>query len=357
MRSLFNILYFLICFSNFSVASETEYSSSLSFSTIFGPLVVSDPLAVDLINSPGMQRLQGINQYGINEFVSPSREPYTRFEHCLGVYHILQMYEAPRLERIAGLLHDASHTAFSHAVDPLFMGNFISGAYQDAIHPQYLNQHFGQIFNEYSITTESVLPDLEQFQRLEQPLPDLCADRIEYNLHAGYLEGYLNQEKIRKILADLKYEKTKWFFITQESAEDFSRISLDQTLRNWGSSQNILVGNWTSTALKIMLGQKGVTYDEIEFNLSDQQLWDKMKDFNDPTVKDLVAKIQNASAQYEVVSDEAATEFLKSKFRGVNPWVQVDGDLKRLTDVSSSYREAYEAAQNRIQVGWPVQYS
>lgn len=92
------------------------------------------------------------------------------------------------------------------------------------------------------------------------------------------------------------------------------------------------------------------------FNLSDEQLWDKMKGSDDLTVKDLVAKIQNVSAQYEIVPDAVTTEFLKSKFRGINSWVQVDGELRKLTDVSSSYRGAYEEIQSRMRIGWPVRY-
>ena len=39
------------------------------------------------------------------------------FEHSLGVYLLLRRLGADRREQVAGLLHDISHTAFSHAVD------------------------------------------------------------------------------------------------------------------------------------------------------------------------------------------------------------------------------------------------
>ena len=44
----------------------------------------------------------------------------TRFEHSLGVFALLRRLRAPRREQVAGLLHDISHTAFSHAVDFVF---------------------------------------------------------------------------------------------------------------------------------------------------------------------------------------------------------------------------------------------
>lgn len=92
----------------------------LTFETIHGSLVVDDPLAIELIQSPAMQRLKNIFQYGVNEFITPSRYPYTRFDHCLCVYQLLKMHNASRKEQIAGLLHDVSHTVFSHVSDMLF---------------------------------------------------------------------------------------------------------------------------------------------------------------------------------------------------------------------------------------------
>jgi uncharacterized protein len=118
--------------------SPLQVKESLFFQTIHGDLIVDDPLALELIQSPVMQRLKYINQYGVNEFVLPAKTyHYTRFDHCLGVYQILKARGAPRLEQIAGLLHDASHTVFSHTMDVLFMGGMNKGSYQDSIHEDF----------------------------------------------------------------------------------------------------------------------------------------------------------------------------------------------------------------------------
>lgn len=79
-----------------------------------------------LINLPQFQRLKRIKQLGVASVVFPGAL-HTRFEHSLGTMHIANLiFERFKNEfdethrrkvRLAGLLHDIGHSAFSHTVE------------------------------------------------------------------------------------------------------------------------------------------------------------------------------------------------------------------------------------------------
>lgn len=74
-----------------------------------------------LIDSPQMQRLRGIRQLAMAHLVYPGAH-HTRFEHSLGTCHLADRMalalnlkkDARRRLRLAALLHDVGHIAFSH---------------------------------------------------------------------------------------------------------------------------------------------------------------------------------------------------------------------------------------------------
>ncbi len=81
-------------------------------------------LALELADTPQMQRLRWIKQLGLANLVYPGAN-HTRFEHSLGVYHLagvladhLRLGEEDRLKvTVAALLHDVGHGPLSHATE------------------------------------------------------------------------------------------------------------------------------------------------------------------------------------------------------------------------------------------------
>ncbi len=95
-----------------------------------------DPIAVRIVDSAAFQRLRYIRQLGLAHLVYPGAS-HARFDHALGVYHLMQRAMAlleekrevgdvdpldRRLVMLAGLLHDIGHYPFSHAVEELEEG-------------------------------------------------------------------------------------------------------------------------------------------------------------------------------------------------------------------------------------------
>lgn len=332
-------------------------SSTFFVETIHGSLAVNDPLIIELIMSPAMQRLKNIRQYGTSDYVLKHEKSYTRFEHSLGVYYILCKNGTGRAEQVAGLLHDVSHTVFSHACDPLFMGDLTKGAYQDTIHEEFL-EHYGikDILAKYGFTVADVLPKNTHFRALEQEAPALCADRIEYNIYAAFMDNLLSREDIEIIRQDLHFDGHDWYFEHAQIAKKFALISLHQTVYMWGSPNGILVNNWTCQALKRALDIGLIEKEDIFYKLTDDQMWQKLNECKDSEIVAAMYKIMHCDLLFSWPKgdENKATINLKAKFRGVDPLVKTNDGLVLLSNLDSEFKKNYELVKNSMQKGWNI---
>src|SRR5690606_14475915 len=123
--------------------SPGMYTSGMSDRMPFGltlETIVRDSLydlvplsteAARILSTPVFQRLEGIQQLGFVSRVWPGAR-HTRFEHSLGVMHLMTLALAHLTERgaaiddetaragvAAALLHDIGHYPFSHAIEEL----------------------------------------------------------------------------------------------------------------------------------------------------------------------------------------------------------------------------------------------
>lgn len=150
-----------------------------------GSKVIQDPvhgtIPVDgvflgVLDRPEMQRLRGVRQLGLGNVVFPGAN-HTRFEHCLGAYHLAgRMAEAIGLDaddsravRMAGLLHDVCHPPFSHALE---------GAMEDATGMGHMEMAralvFGEVpyFREEDSDLHGGLPTLAEAMEADGISPD-----------------------------------------------------------------------------------------------------------------------------------------------------------------------------------------
>ena len=167
---------------------------------VYGEVTVDDPGAGALIECPTFQRLRGIRQAGPSALAFPFKT-VTRFEHSLGVYTLLGKLGAERRERIAGLIHDISHTAFSHAVDFVFSSE--EQDHHEGLKPQFLHRpDIAKILKEMGFRPEEFYDD-SIYPLLEQPLPGLCADRLDYFFRDSLACEVTTPEQIAKFLEHL----------------------------------------------------------------------------------------------------------------------------------------------------------
>ena len=142
-----------------------------------------------LLNSRSLRRLGGIHHSGAIFLVEP-RIKHTRLEHSIGVCMLIRFLGGSELEQVAGLLHDLSHTAFSH------VGDYVYGHQDEDFHDQQferllLNSDIPKILEGFGYHADQVLQG--EFGILERELPDLCADRLDYTLRDALYAGLINR--------------------------------------------------------------------------------------------------------------------------------------------------------------------
>lgn len=327
-----------------------------SITTPYGTFKVSEQVIFDLIQSAAFQRIRYVHQYGVMKWIRNAPE-YSRYAHCLGVWAILRRFNAPLNEQIAGLLHDVSHTVFSHLGDHIFNHHSSTHSYQDEIHEWFLKKYcIDKIVSNHGIELRDVLHKSAQYTMLERDLPDLCADRIEYNLRGGLIAGLIKESEIEEILSAMRFEDDRWFFVDQAAAVKLAKIPLYLTVHEWGSPANHLVYAWIAKAIRRALELQMVTFDEIHFS-TDDLIWERLVTASDPIIKKYMNKAFHHREFFNLTQDhKKADSVIKTKFRGVNPWIYSEGEFKRLTEVNTEFCQSYKEVQEQVLQGWAIKY-
>jgi|GEM_PF-193838 len=343
-----------------SLTSVVNLGKTLEISTVHGTEEITEPLLIDLIQSSAFQRLKGIAQHGTGDFFMPTYPTYYRFDHCLGVMMLLRKHGADVKTQAVGLLHDISHTAFSHSTDPLFMGGFTKGVYQDTIHISFLNKRgLKEILAHYHEMPDEMDP--EHYAMVDRPKPDLCADRLEYNLTTGVLSGRYSLERMSEIESHLHYAPDmnggQWYFDDVNSAHLLAKSALVETVTRWGSPESILTGAWTSEILEEALRLCLITVEDIEYAKNDKVLWQLLKKEGNAFIKQRIHWVESPYNYFDRIADyskEGAAIIIHSKFSGIDPLVKTESGYYRLTELELAFKEDFERIKEQMKRGWCV---
>lgn len=316
----------------------------------YGNFTITDPLIIELIEHPMMERIKHIHQYGIVYPFFVSYE-YSRFDHCLGVCLLLTRFGLTRQEIIAGLLHDASHTVGSHVAEAVFDHRSTENSYQDDIHEWYLQQwDIDTVLAPYGLTIADILAKNPAFTALDQPNGSICADRLDYNLIGGLKENMLTVQDIQEILNDLHFERNQWYFTNPFLAKKFALVSLYHTEHIWGSAENNTLYWWFAQALKRALEIQLISLDDIHFGI-DKQIWTTLITSYDPIILRYLSHIQQYKCHFFIGNTDYYDLFLHAKFRGINPWITNNNVLEHLTDLDTQFASFFSIVQERTKQG------
>ena len=271
----------------------------MELKTLYGTFTITEPELLALLQSPTVQRMKKIHQYGVTRY----REDfdYTRYDHSIGVMVLLRKFGATLNEQIAGLLHDASHTAFSHVGDIVFDHQDHTQSYQDSIHEWFLSKtETPDVLKKFNLSVEDVFHKSGDHRMLEQDLPNICADRFEYNLMGMMGEGLLTKDDINKILDNITFKDGSWVFTNLDTAKKFAYAQLRLNELTWGDPWNGLGYHLAARALKRAIELNLITHDQMHFG-TDDIIWDILRHSDDPLIKTTTDQIIDPEKHFELV--------------------------------------------------------
>ncbi len=323
--------------------------------TFYGPIEVEEPVLLELIKCPAVQRLKHIHQYGV-AYYTTHREEYNRYDHSIGVFAILRKNGASLEEQISGMLHDVSHTVFSHVGDWVFGKEYEEKDYQNTIHTIYLfNSGIEEILMKYGHTLCQIQPGSKEFILLEQPLPNLCADRIDYNLQGAYYQNFLTKEEVLDLYADFKFVDGCWVGTRIDLLKKLALFSLYMTQECWGSVSNYALSRWLADAILKGLETGILSWKEVHFG-RDCDVWNQLTRAKDPFIQERMHRIAHPNHYFKLVDPKEAEIFIKFKCRGIDPWIVYDGQTIRLSYIDSDLAKELETVKKRAAEGWPIVY-
>lgn len=297
---------------------------------VYGVFEINEPVLIELITSPTVERLKGISQQGIpQEYYN--RKIFSRFEHSIGVFLLLRKIGAELPEQVAGLLHDISHTAFSHVIDWV-IGDPTKEDHQDNIFPEVLNKsEIPNILRKYDIDVQKI-SDLESFQLLEREAPSLCADRIDYTLRELVDLGY--EQDVKQIVGDLSEKNRQIVFLSTNSAEKFGRHYAKLQREHWGGNDARARYYVLAGVLRRAIHNNFISIDD--FSKTDDEIIDALLGTGDTEIADGLKKLRNG---FMIKETDGSTGFeVKKKFRHIDPEVSIGEEIKKFSEISEKYK-------------------
>lgn len=301
---------------------------------IYGTFEIKEPILVTLINSKPLQRLKRIEQYGIPKELY-SFPGFSRYDHSIGVMSLLRKLGANLEEQVVGLLHDVSHTAFSHVIDWV-IGNQAKEDYQDKNHKNVIyNSEIPKILSSFGFDTAKVI-DVEKYPLLEREAPDLCVDRVDYALREFH---YWANPKIVKLCVDnLMVFNEELVFASKESAEAFGRNYLKCQTEHWGGVDAVLRYYLFSQVLKTAIEKNIISMGD--FYKDDNYVMEKLRTSKNQQIKKLL-EVLSGKLDFEFAKQNPQLS-LKKKFRYVDPKFLENGTLYCLSEVDPNYKTFLE---------------
>jgi HD superfamily phosphohydrolase len=261
-----------------------ENHSILIRDEIYGEELVHELALVELLQSPEVQRLQGICQHGVTGFLGLTPR-VTRLEHSVGAFILVRRVGATIEEQVAALLHDISHTTLSHVIDHA-LSKPGEGSYHEVHKTRYLKTtRLPDILARHRINQKVFEEEL--FPLVEMPSPQLCADRLDYALRDAVSFGKLTIEDARRVVGSLKAfpspTATRRLLVLDDPyvALILSRAYITSDKDVWSSPAHIDMYQRTGRVIGELV-EAGSVDDKVLWQMSDIEFWTLLRQAANP---------------------------------------------------------------------------
>jgi HD superfamily phosphohydrolase len=313
---------------------------------VYGEVRFTEPLLIELYASEAVQRLRQIHQGGITAFIRPERRT-TRLEHSRGVAALLRLLGADFVEQAAGLVHDVAHTAFSHVIDFVFPNE--DHVYHEVHREQTIAaSDLPSILGRHGLDWRWVT-DAGNFPLLEQPLPLLCADRLDYFLRDAIVDfGLFSRDDAQALLSHLHPYQAQIIVDDVAAARWLGERFIDLDDLCWCSTQEVGWYAVMAHALRTALSHGIIV--EADFAGTDAELLERLRNAGSP---DVDAWLKLLRREVDFVRSPAGAHVADGlevlpKVRAIDPPTLVNGQVVPLSRIDSGFarhRQDYVAGK------------
>ena len=304
-----------------------------------------DGILEELINTKEIQRLKNIHQGGASYLINPNWN-VTRYEHVIGTMLFIKLIGGSLEEQIAGLLHDISHTAFSHVV------NFTLSRNNEDFHEEMLERiveasDIPKILTKYGNDYKDILYNKNKWTLLKESEPALCADRIDYTLRDMYSYGYISLVAIKNFLESLEIKDGEIVINSINAAEWFVNTYYKEVIGFFLNPLNIYANDRLSKALKIALDNKILTLDDLLKD--DNYVLNILKETENKEVRDLIEAL---NYNVDVVENKEDYDIHQiNELSLIDPSVIIDGIISKASEKSMLIKILNEQAIQKSKEG------
>lgn len=305
---------------------------------LYGDIVIDEPVIVDLVKSKAVTRMKGVSQGGYEEPFFPGTW-HSRFEHGVGDYELVTRNGASVAERIHALIHDVSHTAFSHCGDYL-NGTTECQSHQDNGHEAYVKTtDIPRILSVHRLCVVEIL-DESRYPLAERELPDLCGDRIDYGMRAALVYKEAHDADVQRWLRSLKVRGKEWAFDSPLAAEEFASTFMVLNSKYYANFKSSVMGYSVGKYLRRALNLGHIAKEDLY--TTDDEVLAKIEPHREGDAE-LMKHFRRMNNQVPATNDPSHAEcVVRCKSRVVDPLCIVDGTLKRLTELVPDYKVAFD---------------
>jgi len=304
---------------------------------LYGKFTIEEPVILDLIKSKSLVRLKGIDQAGYLKPYYP-KITLTRFEHSLGVWLLLKKFDASREEQIAGLIHDVSHSAFSHCIDYVFKTEGQkTHEHQDKVFTGFVKKSdIPLILRKYRIDLNYILNE-KNFPLKENKLPDLCADRLDYSLRSAFVFGEIGKSDLNYFLTHLTTTNRTWVFKDYRSAQKYADLFRMLNRRYYSGFPSALMFSTVGRYVRHALNRKYLSYHDLY--TTDREVIRKINRFlsQDQKLRTLWERMNYRIKATDNPHDFDYRAYCKSRL--VDPLCYSRGKLKRVSEINPAWKK------------------
>ncbi|MBC1306766.1 HD domain-containing protein [Listeria booriae] len=308
---------------------------------LYGEFEIDDVLE-SLFKSDAMQRLAGVHQAGAAYLVQKNWT-VNRLEHSVGVMLLVKKFGAKLDEQIAALLHDISHTSFSHVVDYLMQDK--EEGYHDSIFLETLEKNGITAM----VDVESLgLDDLTRYTLLEQPSPLLCADRIDYFLRDMLVYGHVSRCEVDAFLEALcvidgrfaitSEEMALWYIRNYERYVSFVLLEPKNVYSAWKMSE----------ILRYAMQKHYIELDLLKQS-TDNNIIAHLQGIHDTHLQRELATLHPDIAVE--INNQTYDFYMTGKTRVVDPLVLTERGVVPISTINKEAQESIQFLEKQFEIG------